>query len=84
VYSFSMVLELPPAPAAREEFGLLTVVFVARRLTYEKDCWLALARIRDITTHRIAAVAAPGGRAIPLAFLPGVPGRATADVSESD
>lgn len=32
VYSLSIVLLDPPAPAARDEFGLATVLPVARRL----------------------------------------------------
>jgi len=33
VYSLSMVLDEPPAPAARVELGFETVLPVARRLT---------------------------------------------------
>jgi hypothetical protein len=84
VYSLSIVFELPPAPAARDELGLSAagMLFVARRLPAR--CQRPHPHTRAWEgAHRMAAVAAPGGRATPV-FLPGVPGRATAEASESD
>lgn len=63
VYSLSMVFDEPPAPAARDEFGLDTVVFVARRLARMSITSAILTRV----AHRIAA---PGGRATAEAERP--------------
>ena len=39
VYSFNIVFELPPAPAARDEFGRPAALLVARRLFSVQQCY---------------------------------------------
>lgn len=79
VYSFSIVFDEPPAPAALDEFGFATCEPAARRLTKTHQ-----DHLKEIISKESHRVCAPGGLATPDAVA--VPTARPLDlgVSESD